>query len=246
MRKILLYLSIKYNGNWDLIFESLNQKKKLNHQEVEHTYKSCKNNFVTILDNNYPEKLKKIDRPPFVIYYKGNLDLLNSEINGIYFNSPVNNENYSTVRKYMRQNFKEKNKIVLVNKNNFLELKKIYRNFIDEKTIGILPSGIDFCSDPMAKPLYNQILNSGLLISEFPNKIHNRETEKESLKLYSALSKEILMPKVFKNLESYNLLTFCIDNDNQISTIENNKEKGFANNFLIQEGAKNILMNHQK
>ena len=39
-----------------------------------------KNNikFVKINSDNYPEKLKNIDNPPFVIFYKGNINVLNS------------------------------------------------------------------------------------------------------------------------------------------------------------------------
>lgn len=37
-------------------------------------------NFITILDDIYPETLKKIANPPFVLFYKGDIDLINNKI----------------------------------------------------------------------------------------------------------------------------------------------------------------------
>jgi len=32
--------------------------------------------YATVMDNDYPAELRNTDRPPFVIFYKGNIDLL--------------------------------------------------------------------------------------------------------------------------------------------------------------------------
>ena len=37
-------------------------------------------NYITILDDRYPDSLKAINYPPFVIYYKGDLSLLDTRL----------------------------------------------------------------------------------------------------------------------------------------------------------------------
>ena len=71
-RNILIALSLKHNGDWDKIYEDI-QNKTL----VEDTYtQQAENikNVITILDEEYPQQLKNSFKPPFVLFYKGNIN----------------------------------------------------------------------------------------------------------------------------------------------------------------------------
>ena len=69
---IKLYLSnYRKFANYDKTKEMnkiLSNMESLKKEEV---------NFITISDPMYPESLKKIEEPPYVLFYKGNLELLN-------------------------------------------------------------------------------------------------------------------------------------------------------------------------
>ena len=75
MEIILLFLSLKYWGEWAAIYNSLQKREKLIEQDVIKTIKKVSSNFLTLLDQNYCTNLKTIYRPPFGIYYIGNFDL---------------------------------------------------------------------------------------------------------------------------------------------------------------------------
>lgn len=68
MRGIILAMYYKYEGNFDLILKSLRDKEQFTNEEVENAImKGDKLGLITIVDDNYPDALKKINRPPFVI-----------------------------------------------------------------------------------------------------------------------------------------------------------------------------------
>lgn len=71
-RTILLYLAYTYNNDWNKIFEHIKNKQNFNKEDAEKVMEE--NDFshaITLVDEDYPESLKKIAQPPFVIYYKG-------------------------------------------------------------------------------------------------------------------------------------------------------------------------------
>lgn len=82
MNYYLLYFSKKYNGDWDEIMSSLNRHEFVPKKYIE----SLKNDvlkkkidFFTTLDEQiYPKSFEKLKKPPFLMYFKGNIDLLKS------------------------------------------------------------------------------------------------------------------------------------------------------------------------
>ena len=79
MREVLIYFALKYKGNWELIHSAINLKEEIdiNYLNVEMGKIKC--NIVTLIDQNYPEQLKKIYQPPFVLFYYGDLSLLKND-----------------------------------------------------------------------------------------------------------------------------------------------------------------------
>ncbi|MDE5767737.1 MAG: hypothetical protein K2H56_04310 [Malacoplasma sp.] len=77
MRNVLLYFAIKHNGDWEKIYDSISNKEMISDAICLETKNSIKKNWLTILDDNYPEELKKILKPPFILFYEGNVKLLN-------------------------------------------------------------------------------------------------------------------------------------------------------------------------
>ena len=71
MNVILIYFARKYKGDWDKIYEALEKKEKVSISEIKETEKwisETKLRIVTILDVDYPRKLKQAYKPPFVLW----------------------------------------------------------------------------------------------------------------------------------------------------------------------------------
>ena len=69
MNDILIYFYEKYEGDWDLIYKAINQKERVNYGEASQFLKSYKDkyDYVTLIDNDYPEEYKGNYKPPFVL-----------------------------------------------------------------------------------------------------------------------------------------------------------------------------------
>lgn len=79
MNETLLYFSIIYNGQVDKIFYALKRKEKVDETKLNLFLKEIKDKkikYLTILEPDYPAGLLKYKYPPYVIFYKGNLDIL--------------------------------------------------------------------------------------------------------------------------------------------------------------------------
>lgn len=71
MQKLLVYLVLKYNSNWDKVFNHISQKIQVDPKEVDKLVNQLKLNYITIVEDDFPTYLKRVNRPPFVLFYKG-------------------------------------------------------------------------------------------------------------------------------------------------------------------------------
>ena len=83
MDKYLLYFSNKYNGDWDKIYYALKTVEHVDENIVNDLIKKFSEKskkYITILDEDYPQMFHILKKPPFVIYYKGNLELIKQNV----------------------------------------------------------------------------------------------------------------------------------------------------------------------
>ena len=62
-RDIIIYLAMKYAGDWNAIYQAIKQKEIVDETLVRSELESIKSSVVTIIDESYPESLKKIYNP---------------------------------------------------------------------------------------------------------------------------------------------------------------------------------------
>lgn len=126
--------------------------------------------FVTLLDKDYPELLRQIRNPPFVLYGKGDISLLKNQ-NTIGIVGARRTTQYGRdVTKLLTE------ELVL---NGFAVVSGLALG-VDAvshmvalenngKTIAVLGCGVDCCNPGENLSIYNEILKSGnCIISEFP------------------------------------------------------------------------------
>ena len=69
-RKIIVALAIMHKGDWDKIYQAILKKEYPSEEEMEELVSSYKGNYITILDEEYPKRLKEGYKPPFVLFYE--------------------------------------------------------------------------------------------------------------------------------------------------------------------------------
>ena len=66
-REILLYLTLKYDNDWNKIYKAISNKEDIDYEDAEKVVDECPNEYITILDKEYPDILKHTYKPPFVL-----------------------------------------------------------------------------------------------------------------------------------------------------------------------------------
>ena len=79
-RNMIFYYALKYKGVWKDIYNAIKQKEEWDEEWTLEAIKKTKANWVTVIDSNYPERFKFINNPPFIIFYYGDLSLIDSDI----------------------------------------------------------------------------------------------------------------------------------------------------------------------
>ena len=63
---LLVYLTIKYDGDWDKIYNHIKNKVCLDKEDMRKTLANVDlSDFVTLVDEDYPDKYKTLRKPYF-------------------------------------------------------------------------------------------------------------------------------------------------------------------------------------
>ena len=79
MRDILAYFAYKYGGDCFKIIEAIENKEQVTKEQIQAFHNMRKYDFISIVDENYPEILKHVDNPPIVMFCKGDPSLINHD-----------------------------------------------------------------------------------------------------------------------------------------------------------------------
>ena len=77
--EIITYFAIKYEGDWDKIYEAAhNHEEEYTEEDVKNAIASVKSKIVTIFDDEYPKQLIHTFKPPFVLFYYGDISIISN------------------------------------------------------------------------------------------------------------------------------------------------------------------------
>ncbi len=169
-RDVLIYLAVKLHGEWDEIYKFLDTKQQIDFKEVENVNKSLKCNAVTFLDKTYPEQLKQIYKPPYVLFYEGDLSLLEESYKrNVAVVGARDPSEYGT--KYCNSIVKDISKDYVIVSGLAKGIDSIAHNACIKsggRTIAVLGCGLDYYYPSENKSLQNNIKAHHLLLSEYP------------------------------------------------------------------------------
>lgn len=155
-REAILWYAIQYDGDWKKIGNAIKAHEP--YSIISYPY-----DYLTIVDDAFPNAFKKLRYPPWIIFYQGNKSLINERGVGI-----VGARNCSI------QALQNTDAIVQVLKDKYVIVSGLAKG-IDarahmnaKKTIGILGCGINVVYPKENKNLFDQMKQTGLIISEYP------------------------------------------------------------------------------
>lgn len=145
--------------------------------EYEKRLKKARVSYLILTDKDYPALLKQIKKPPFVLYYKGSLEVLQGSTPGVDAHKSIAVVGTRRITQYGRQVTQDLT-MDLVN-NGFVVVSGLalgvdataHKTTIDckGKTIAVLGCGVDCCYPRENQRLYEEILDSGgAVVSEYP------------------------------------------------------------------------------
>ena len=166
-RLLLIHLAVKYQGDYDKMMVAILNYENPPYETVLKTYNSLKCKVLTILDYDYPEKLKQVYHPPLVLFYYGDISLLNKRMIATVGSRDVIEIGKVSTELILKE---------LIPGNVLVSgMAKGIDTIAHEcainnhaQTIAILGSGIDYVYPVENKDLYETIKEKHLVMSEYP------------------------------------------------------------------------------
>ena len=231
-RDTLINLSQKCEGDIDKILQDIYTKKS----EFDVAPKLPKGvKAVTLVDLEFPQRLKQCCKPPVVLYYKGDLSLLNND-NII---SVVGTKKPSPACDYAAELFFGKNKDMMTVTSVSGDTDSKIIDLVN-KPIVVLGCGIDY-SDGYADVIVNKVLDKGgLVLSEYPdNTLPSKQACMMRSRIIEAIASKTLVLEIHHNSSTISRIVFSQNLGHDIFVVPKDLcyEKEYMNNTLISEGA---------
>lgn len=241
MDKILAYFAIKYEGDWDKIYAAINKKEKVDSNEMEEVLKKNTSEYITLISNDYPFRLKHIYKPPFVLFYKGNKELLNTSRKTIgVVGSRVSSEYGSFATRKIVCDLVKNNAVIVSGLAKGID-SVAHKSCLDSNgdTIAVIANGIDEFYPVENKQLQNDIFIKGIVISEYPSFMSsNKENFPKRNRIIAGLSDAILVGEAKYKSGSMITVSRALEMGKEIFCIPDIICNESGCNKLIKEGAK--------
>ena len=212
--KLITNKNIK-KGNWKEMYDFLIQDKMLTQiteNQVKECLKQIKNiSVLTILDPEYPECYKEMPAPPFVLYYKGNPNLLEGKRVALIGNQRPSQTGIGEARKL---GFQLLDKGITLVGNLQLGIETVAHSIATKegKTIAILPSGFWVIYPRENYDLYYQLIKGHLVLTEYPPGVSpSAQRFNRAHHLLQALSDDLIVIEMTKGDYRLNSLKGQID-----------------------------------
>lgn len=241
-KDILIALSYYYDGDWESIYKHISGNKPISEAIKTDAYKNINSSIITILDADYPLVLSETYRPPFVLYYYGNLKLLNSEYKlGVAGSRVVSPYGIRVTNSIIKNLYDISNKVTVVSGMARGIDATAMRQAIQNKgdIIAVLGSGIDNPYPSECKDIYEYCkTQKGLVISEYPNLVKPlKEHFPFRNRLIAGFSNAILIPEAQIKSGTAIIIGYALERGLDINVVPHEISSDNLNNKLIKDGA---------
>jgi len=199
IREKLIVLSILKNGDWLSIYQEL--KKDLSLKGIKEKDSYCLKQLlgigvVTILDEDYPECLKEMAMPPFVLFYRGNIELLKFPKIGVIGGNKVSNYGHKACHWFLGSLLRG-DYALIASLQIGIETKVHQLALSKGKSIAVLSTGFNNLYPKENQRLYERLAEQQLVLTEYPLSVSSMWRQYyRSSQLIQSLSQVILVLEV--------------------------------------------------
>ena len=159
MREQILYYAVKYKGEWKAMEKALHKKESWH--KIPYAGK-----YVTIEDSTYPKRFYRLQNPPWILFYEGDISLCDRSSIGVVGSRKCTSYGLAMCEHLV---FQCRQQAVIVS-----GLAKgidacAHQAALAFHTIGIIGCGLDIAYPKSNHKLYEQMREHHLIMSEYPN-----------------------------------------------------------------------------
>lgn len=241
MEELVLYFALKYEGDFQKIYNALLRKEKVDDVLKWELRKKLKCQFTTLFSDDYPESLKYINCPPFVLFYYGDLSLTKKKTIGVVGMRDVSEYGVRATQCFVHDLIPH---YVIVSGMARGVDTTAHQSAIDGhgKTIAILGTGIEYCYPRENKMLYEELKAHHLVMSEYPFMTSpTRKLFPFRNRIIAGLSQSILISEA--RLKSGTMITagYALEQGKEVYCIPGRFDDYEGCNELIKQGAKLVI-----
>ena len=175
LREKLIALSVLKNGNWfkmyDVLKDDLKLKQITQEQVTQAKLKLGESKVLTVLDEEYPSLFKEMIRPPFVLYYQGDLMLLKKKKIGVMGNRRPSAYGMESCKAIVG-NLLSQDVAIVGNLQLGIDAIAHLLSVRSGKTIALLSSGFLHVYPQENFELYKRIARDHLVMTEYPPHVY--------------------------------------------------------------------------
>lgn len=201
---------------------------------------------ITYWDDDYPDLLKEIYYPPIILYMVGSLDKIeNNNISVVGTRMPTH---YGKLQAELISSELAKRDLIIVSGLARGIDSIAHKAALNSggKTIAVIGSGLDVIYPPENKKLFNEILEQGLIVSEFPlgTKPDAQNFPKRN-RIISGISLGTLIVETKLTGGAMQTAAYAIDQNREVFAIPGNinSKQSEGPNSLIQRGEAKLIKN---
>lgn len=236
MREKMIRLAIKYNGDYQKILNGLKYDEEVS-EDI--TLQDA----VTMEDKEYPLSLFDLKKPPIVLFYKGNKNLLFDD-NKV---AVVGSRKISQYGKEMTE------KVVSMLKDRFTIVSGLAKgvdsvaHYNANRTIAVLGNGLDIYYPYQNQQLYELLFEKQLVISEYPLGVPAlRQHFPFRNRIIAALSKAVIVTQAAERSGTMLTVNEALMLNKEVYCVPYRyyDKEGAGCNWLIQQGANMVIENN--
>lgn len=234
MREQLLCYALRYEGDWKKMKFALDRQEPWTRMAYEGSY-------VTIADQAYPDKLRRLACPPWILFYEGDMTLLQKPGCGIVGSrqaSAAGLRNCARITDCMKERF-----VIVSGLARGID-GQAHRSALDQHTIAVIGCGLDVVYPKEHASLYAVMIKKQLIISEYPNgtKPYAYHFPWRN-RIIAALSEAVIVVEARRRSGSLLTVNEALELDIPVYCVPHAylDEAGTGCNLLISQGA-NILV----
>ena len=239
MEELVLYFSLKYHGDFQKIYKALMNKEKVDEELRCELKKQLKSSYTTIFSHDYPQMLKTINCPPFVLYYYGDLSLVKGKTIGVVGMREMSDYGKEATQHFVEE-LVERNYVIVSGMAKGVDAIA-HQSAIDYqgKTIAVLGTGIEYCYPWENKVLYDCLKENQLIMSEYPFKTAPQKKMFPSRnRIIAGLSRSVLLTEA--KVRSGTMITagYALEQGKDVYCVPARFNDYAGCNELIKQGAK--------